>query len=167
MGDIFRQMIPKITKETGKATRKSGEEITWKDVDYDKLKALRQSSPRVTSWDVREGEGAGWRSDNNRIPVNDSKGGVGMQIHPTTSEVRRALRPIAQAAESIRNAIDPYTGFSEAFMSNQSTPLPSSQRSVSPISQARDSSQEDSTTQYMGRPLSDDDDNSPKVGQIL
>ena len=49
----------------------------------------------------------------------------------------------------------------------QSTPLPSSQRSVSPISQARDSSQEDSTTQYMGRPLSDDDDNSPKVGQIL
>ena len=52
-------------------------------------------------------------------------------------------------------------------MSNQSTPLPSSQRSVSPISQARDSFKEDSATQYMGRPLSDDDDDSPKVGQIL
>ena len=78
--------------------------------------------------------------------------------------MRQSLRPVVEA---VSNVIDPYTGFSEAFMSNQSTPLPSSQRSVSPISQARDSLQEDSTTQYMGRPLSDDDDNSPKVGQIL
>ena len=160
MGDIFRQMIPKMTKTTGDAKRESGEDINWRDVDYDKLKASRHSHPNVTSWDVKPE----YRNDYGSIPVNDSKGGVGGWIHPSTEEVRQSLRPVVEA---VRNVIDPYTGFSEAFMSNQSTPLPSSQRSVSPISQARDSSQEDSTTQYMGRPLSDDDDNSPKVGQIL
>ena len=159
MGDIFRQMIPKMTKTTGDAKRESGEDINWRDVDYDKLKASRHSHPNVTSWDVKPE----YRNDYGSIPVNDSKGGVGGWIHPSTEEVRQSLRPVVEA---VRNVIDPYTGFSEAFMSNQSTPLPSSQRSVSPISQARDS-QEDSTTQYMGRPLSDDDDNSPKVGQIL
>jgi hypothetical protein len=163
MGDIFGQLMPKITKETGHATRESGEEITWKDVDYDKLKSLRESNPQINSWDMREGEAAGWRSDNNRIPVNDSKGGVGMQIHPTTSEVRQSLR--TDVTPQTNYYIDPYTGFSEAFMANQSTPLPSSQGSVSPVSQARDS-QEDNVTEYMGRPLSDDDDNNPRVGQI-
>ena len=164
MGDIFRQMIPKITKETGKATRKSGEEITWKDVDYDKLKASRHSHPQISSWDLKPE----YRNDYGSIPVNDSKGGVGGWIHPSTEEVRQSLRPVVEA---VSNVIDPYTGFSEAFMSNQSTPqstpLPSSQRSVSPISQARDSLKEDNTTEYMGRPLSDDDDDSPRVGQIL
>ena len=164
MGDIFGQLMPKITKETGHATRESGEEITWKDVDYDKLKSIRESNPQVNSWDMREGEGAGWRSDNNRIPVNDSKGGVGMQIHPTTSEVRQSLRTVDVPQTNYH--IDPYTGFSEAFMSNEMTYLPSSQGSVSPVSQARDS-QEDNVTEYMGRPLSDDDDDNPRVGQIL
>ena len=165
MGDFMKAFMP---KRTGDAKRESGENITWRDVDYDKLRAGRISRPggiRLKSWDMRG------RDDNANIGVNDSKGGVGGMFFPSTEEVRQSLRPIAEAAESVRNAIDPYTGFSEAFMSNQptpqSTPLPSSQRSVSPISQARDSSQEDSTTQYMGRPLSDDDDNSPKVGQIL
>ncbi len=157
MGDLFRMAI----KRTGDAQRESGENITWRDVDYDKLRSSRLSNPNITGWDMRG------RDDNANIGVNDSKGGVGGMFFPSTQEVRQSLRPIAEAAESVRNAIDPYTGFSEAFMSNQPTPLPSSQRSVSPISQARDSSQEDSTTQYMGRPLSDDDDNSPRVGQIL
>ena len=153
-GDLLKQAV----KRTGDATRESGENITWADVDYDKLRSSRLSNPNITGWDMRG------RDDSANIGVNDSKGGVGGMFFPSTQEVRQSLRPIA---ESVRNVIDPYTGFSEAFMSNQSTPLPSSQRSVSPISQARDSSQEDSTTQYMGRPLSDDDDNSPRVGQIL
>ena len=163
-GDLFKKAV----KTTGDAKRESGEAITWADVDYDKLRSSRLSNPNITGWDMRG------RDDNANIGVNDSKGGVGGMFFPSTEEVRQSLRPIAEAAESVRNAIDPYTGFSEAFRSNQPTPmssqptlLPSSQGSVSPISQARDSLQEDSTTQYMGRPLSDDDDNSPKVGQIL
>jgi len=102
MGDMMSAFMP---KRTGDAQRESGENITWRDVDYDKLRSSRLSNPNI-----------------------------------------------------------------EAFMSNQptpqSTPLPSSQRSVSPISQARDFAKEDNTTEYMGRPLSDDDD-SPNVGQIL
>ena len=159
MGEMFSKMI----KTTGDAKRKSGEDINWRDVDYDKLKASRHSHPQIRSWDVKPE----YRNDYGSIPVNDSKGGVGGWIHPSTEEVRQSLRPIV---ETIRDVIDPYTGFSEAFMSNQptpqSTPLPSSQRSVSPISQARDFAKEDNTTEYMGRPLSDDDD-SPRVGQIL
>ena len=160
MGDMFRQMMPKITKTTGNAKRESGEDINWRDVDYDKLKALRHSHPQISSWDLKPE----YRNDYGSVPVNDSKGGVGGWIHPSTDEVRQSLRPVV---ESVSNVIDPYTGFSEAFMSNQSTPLPSSQRSVSPISQARDSFQEENVTEYMGRPLSDDDDDSPRVGQIL
>lgn len=156
MGDLFGKAI----KTTGNAKRESGEDITWKDVDYDKLQASRVSNPNITSWSRTN------RNDSGSIPVNDSKGGVGGWVHPSTSEVRQSLRPVVETIESIRNVIDPYTGFSEAFMSNQSTPLPSSQRSVSPISQARDA-QEDNVTEYMGRPLSDDDDDNPRVGQIL
>ena len=167
MGDIFRQMMPKITKTTGNAKRESGEDINWRDVDYDKLKASRHSHPQISSWDLKPE----YRNDYGSVPVNDSKGGVGGWIHPSTDEVRKSLKPVVEA---VRNVIDPYTGFSEAFrsnqptpMSSQPTPLPSSQGSVSPISQARDSFQEENVTEYMGRPLSDDDDNSPKVGQIL
>jgi|10_taG_2_1085330.scaffolds.fasta_scaffold13443_2 hypothetical protein len=153
MGELFSKML----KTTGDAKRESGENITWRDVDYDKLRSSRISNPNITGWDFPS------RDDNASIKVNDSKGGVGGFVYPSTEEVRQSLRPVV---ESIRNTIDPYTGFSEAFMSNQPTPLPSSQRSVSPISQARDS-QADNTTEYMGRPLSDDDDDSPRVGQIL
>ena len=159
MGDLFGKAI----KTTGNAKRESGEDITWKDVDYDKLRAGRISRPggiRLKSWDMRD------RDDSANIGVNDSKGGVGGMLFPSTEEVRQSLNSAGDAVESIRNVIDPYTGFSEAFMSNQSTPLPSSQGSVSPISQARDFAKEDNTTEYMGRPLSDDDD-SPNVGQIL
>ena len=153
MGELFSKML----KTTGDAKRESGENITWRDVDYDKLRSSRISNPNITGWDFPS------RDDNASIKVNDSKGGVGGFVYPSTEEVRQSLRPVV---ESIRNTIDPYTGFSEAFMSNQPTPLPSSQRSASPISQARDS-QADNTTEYMGRPLSDDDDDSPRVGQIL
>ena len=151
MGDLF--------KTTCGAKRESGENITWRDVDYDKLRSSRLSNPNITGWDMRG------RDDSANIGVNDSKGGVGGFFFPSTSEVRQSLKSAGDAVESIRNAIDPYTGFSEAFMENQPTSLPSSQRSVSPISQARDA-QEDNTTKYMGRPLPDDDDNQPSVGQI-
>ena len=157
MGDF----IGKIIKSTGNATRESGEDIYWRDVDYDKLKSLRESHPQVNSWSVQEG----YRNNNNDsgIQVNDSKGGIGGLFHPSTSQVRQSLRTVDVPQTNYH--IDPYTGFSEAFMANQSTPLPSSQGSVSPVSQARDS-QEDNVTEYMGRPLSDDDDDNPRVGQI-
>jgi hypothetical protein len=38
--------------------------------------------------------------------------------------------------------------------------------SFSPVSQARDLGKEENVTEYMGRPLSDDDDDKPRVGQI-
>ncbi len=164
MGDLFSKMM----KTTGDATRESGENITWGDVDYDKLRSSRISNPNITGWDHPN------RDNNASIKVNDSKGGVGGFVHPSTNEVRQSLRPVVETIMNIGNTIDPYTGFSEAFMSNKPTPmssqptlLPSSQGSVSPISQARDSFQEDNVTEYMGRPLSDDDDDSPRVGQIL
>ena len=156
MGDLFR----KAAVPEGYATRESGETILQSDVDMARLHASRNARPGTRSWNMTRGAAAG---DDDRVRVNDSKGGLGGLVFPSTAEVRQSLRPVV---ESIRNVVDPYTGFSEAFMSNQSTPLPSSQRSVSPISQARDSFKEDSATQYMGRPLSDDDDDSPKVGQI-
>jgi len=154
MGELFSKMI----KTTGDATRESGENITWRDVDYDKLRSSRISNPNITGWDFPS------RDDNASIKVNDSKGGIGGFIHPSTEEVRQSL--ITDIMPQTNYHIDPYTGFSEAFMSNEMTYLPSSQSSVSPVSQARDS-QEDNVTEYMGRPLSDDDDDSPKVGQIL
>ena len=158
------ELFGKAIESTGDAKRESGENITWRDVDYDKLRSSRLSNPNVTSWDMRS------RDDNANVRVNDSKGGVGGWVHPSTEEVRRSLKSAGDAVESIRNVIDPYIGFSQAFMDNPlpsaDTPLPSSQRSVSPISQARDSFQEDNVTEYMGRPLGDDDD-QPKVGQIL
>ena len=172
MGDIFGQLMPKITEETGHATRESGEEITWKDVDYDKLKSIRESSPQVNSWDMREGEGAGWRSDNNRIPVNDSKGGVGGMIFPSTSEVRQSL--LADIPKT-SYSIDPYTGFSDAFMSQEIRQQPSSsETSASPISQPLPSSSSSGfggqNTDLGNVAYPDSEENDKKnnnVGQIL
>jgi len=160
VGDIFNQAI----KTTGDAKRESGENITWADVDYDKLRASRLSNPNITSWSARPRDGvtnAEHLATN--IKVNDSKGGVGGMVFPSTEEVRQSLRD--DIVPQTNYHVDPYIGFSEAFMANQPTPLPSSQGSVSPISQARDS-QADNTTEYMGRPLSDDDNDTPRVGQI-
>ena len=160
-GDLLKQAI----KTTGDALRESGENITWADIDYDKLRASRLSNPNITSWSARPRDG-GTNAEHlaTNIKVNDSKGGVGGWVHPSTEEVRQALNKIVAPQQSLYS-IDPYVGFSEAFMSNEMTYLPSSQSSVSPVSQARDS-QEDNVTEYMGRPLSDDDDDNPRVGQI-
>jgi hypothetical protein len=155
-GDIFKAFMP-----TGEAKTESGESIYFRDVDQDKLNSGRQDKFPGFSM-----SSSGDASDDSLVPVNDSKGGVGNIFFPSTSLVRESLRPV----ETVKNTIDPYTGFSEAFMDSPlpsaDTPLPSSQRSVSPISQARDSFQEDNVTEYMGRPLGDDDD-QPKVGQNL
>ena len=159
-GDLLKQAI----KTTGDAKRESGEDITWADVDYDKLRSSRLSNPNITSWSARPRDG-GTNAEHlaTNIKVNDSKGGVGGWVHPSTEEVRQSLRTVDVPQTNYH--IDPYTGFSEAFMSNEMTYLPSSQGSVSPVSQARDS-QEDNVTEYMERPLSDDDDDNPRVGQI-
>ena len=154
----FGDLLKKAIMTTGNALRESGENITWADIDYDKLRASRLSNPNITGWSRTN------RDDSANIPVNDSKGGVGGWVHPSTFEVRQALNKIVAPQQSLYS-IDPYVGFSEAFMSNEMTYLPSSQSSVSPVSQARDS-QEDNVTEYMGRPLSDDDDDNPRVGQI-
>ena len=169
LGELFGKAV----KTTGDAKRESGENITWADVDYDTLRTGRMSRPDVRSWDMSG------RDDSANIKVNDSKGGVGGWFFPSTLEVRQSLKSAGDAVESIRNVIDPYTGFSEAIRSNESTSLPSVVSmeqsgalgpmlgsSFSPISQARDLGKEDNVTEYMGKPLSDDDDDSPKVGQI-
>jgi hypothetical protein len=160
MGDLFDKMI----KTTGDATRESGEDITWRDVDYDKLRSSRISNPNITGWDVSN------RDDNASLKVNDSKGGVGGFVHPSTNEVRQSLRPVVETIRDIGNVIDPYTGFSDAFLSKEvrpQQPLVSSQESISPISQTNDSSNSDKITAAMSQPFSDDDNNKQKVGQIL
>ena len=157
----FGALLEEAIKTTGDAKRESGEDITWADVDYDRLRSSRLSHPGVTSWD-RSMSG---RDDNTNIKVNDSKGGVGGWVYPSTEEVRQSLRAIE--APQANYYIDPYVGFSEASMGSQPPPpLASSQASTSPISGIGRTSGEN-TTQYMGRPMQDDDDNQGKVGQIL
>ena len=165
----FGALLEEAIKTTGDAKRESGEDITWADVDYDKLRSSRLSHPGVTSWD-RSMSG---RDDNTNIKVNDSKGGVGGLLYPSTEEVRQSLRAeeVRQSLRAIEAPqanyyIDPYVGFSEASMGSQPPPpLASSQASTSPISGIGRTSGEN-TTQYMGRPMQDDDDNQAKVGQI-
>jgi hypothetical protein len=162
MGDLFSQMI----KTTGDAERESGEPITWGEVDYDKLRSSRISNPSVTSWDAPN------RDDNASIKVNDSKGGVGGMIFPSTSEVRQSL--LADIPKT-SYSIDPYTGFSDAFMSQEIRQQPSSSETfASPISQPLPSSSssgfDGQNTDLGNVAYPDSEENDKKnnnVGQIL
>ena len=170
MGDIF-SLMEGVEKSTGNATRESGEDITWSDVNYDQLKSLRESTPGITSWSVSE------RNNNDSILVNDNnsnsgKGGIFGSVHPSTSQVRESL---ITAPPSGQYKIDPYTGFSDAFMSQEIRQQPSSsETSASPISQPLPSSSssgfDGQNTDWGNVAYPDSEENDKKnnnVGQIL
>ena len=70
MGDLLKQAV----RHDGYATKESGEDIYWKDVDVNKLQASRVSNPYVTSWDMTPNDPSGM------VPVNNSKGAIGGMV---------------------------------------------------------------------------------------
>ena len=128
-GDLFQKAV----MHDGYATKESGEDIYWKDVDVNKLQASRVSNPNVTSWSVAP-------NDSDRVPVNNSKGAIGGMVHPSTAEVRQSLKIITPAQPEY------LAGFSQA---SQGLPNPVPQEVVTPVSQE--------SYGWLGKPASDDD----------
>ena len=144
MGDLFR----KAAVPEGYAKRESGEDIYWKDVDINKLQASRISNPNITNWSVNP-------SGDDRIPVTNSKGAIGGMVHPSTQEVRNALKVTTPTQPQYTS------GFSQAVTETpQSLPDPGFYEA--PI--LEDSYDWNPSQYWMGKPASDDDQS--QVGQI-
>ena len=145
MGDLFQKAV----MHDGYATKESGEDIYWKDVDINKLQASRVSNPLVTSWSVAP-------NDSDRIPVNNSKGAIGGMVHPSTAEVRQSLKIIKPTEPEY------LAGFSQSAME---APIPSSQGLSDPMPQEVVTPVLQESYGWLGKPASDDD-NQSNVGQI-
>jgi hypothetical protein len=149
MGDLFK----KAAMHDGVAKRESGEDIYWKDVDINKLQASRVSNPLITSWTPNNPSGT--------IPVNNSKGAIGGMVHPSTVEVRNALKTTTPIPSQPQ-----YTsGFSQS-LADVSTP--SSQVLSNPVQQEvpilEESYNWNPSQYWLGKGRSDDE--SSQVGQI-
>ena len=145
MGDLFK----KATMHDGYATRESGEAIHFDDVDMAKLQASRVSNPYVTSWNFSPNDPSGM------VPVNNSKGAIGGMVHPSTVEVRNALKATTPTQPQYTS------GFSQAVTETpQSLPDPGFYEA--PI--LEDSYDWNPSQYWMGKPASDDDES--QVGQI-
>ena len=144
MGDLFKQAV----RHDGYATKESGEDIYWKDVDVNKLQASRVSNPLITSWTPNNPSG--------RIPVNNSKGAIGGMVHPSTAEVRQSLKIIKPTEPEY------LAGFSQSAME---APIPSSQGLSDPMPQEVVTPVLQESYGWLGKPASDDD-NQSSVGQI-
>ena len=143
MGDLLKQAV----RHDGYATKESGEDIYWKDVDVNKLQASRVSNPLVTSWTPNNPSG--------RIPVNNSKGAIGGMVHPSTQEVRNALKVTTPTQPQYTS------GFSQSVTETpQVSPDPGFYET--PI--LEDSYDWNPSQYWMGKPASDDDES--QVGQI-
>ena len=144
MGDLFR----KAATPEGYAKRESGEDIYWKDVDINQLQASRISNPNITNWSVNP-------SGDDRIPVTNSKGAIGGMIHPSTQEVRNALKVTTPTQPQYTS------GFSQSVTETpQVSPDPGFYET--PI--LEDSYDWNPSQYWMGKPASDDDES--QVGQI-
>ena len=131
-------MMEQLWKHDGYATKESGEDIRWGDVDVDKLESSRERfNYRVYG-----------KNDNARVAVNNSKGASGGLLHPSTPEVRQALKIITPAQPEY------LAGFSQA---SQGLPNPVPQEVVTPALQEGYG--------WVGKPSSDDNEQS-NVGQI-
>jgi len=146
MGDLFR----KAATPEGYAKRESGEDIYWKDVDINKLQASRISNPNITNWSVNP-------SGDDRIPVTNSKGAIGGMIHPSTQEVRNALKVTTPTQPQYTS------GFSQSAVV---APVPSSQALSDPMPQEVVAPVLQESSGWLGKPASDDDDDQSPVGQI-
>ena len=144
-GDLFQKAV----MHDGYATKESGEDIYWKDVDVNKLQASRVSNPNVTSWSVAP-------NDSDRVPVNNSKGAIGGMVHPSTAEVRQSLKIITPAQPEY------LAGFSKSAVEQ---PVPSPQGLSDPMPHDVVTPESQESYGWLGKPASDDDGQSP-VGQI-
>ena len=131
-------LIEQMFHTDGYAKKESGEDIRWGDVDVDKLEASRERF----NWRVNS------KDDNARVAVNNSKGAMGCRLHPSTPEVRQALKIITPAQPEY------LAGFSQA---SQGLPNPVPQEVVTPALQEGYG--------WVGKPSSDDNEQS-NVGQI-
>ena len=98
--NLMKSMAP-----TGNAKRENGEDISFKEVDMEKLRSISKPAGGDISWDIKD--------ENDPIKVHDNKS-PGSRIFglPTTEHVRSSLLP-----SRVPNPVDPFTGFSDAFKS--------------------------------------------------
>ena len=98
---LMKGMIP-----TGNAKRETGEDISFKEVDMEKLRAATlEGRSGDISWDIKD--------ENEPIKVHDNKSpGSALFGLPTTEHVRSSLLP-----SRVPNPVDPFIGFSDAFKS--------------------------------------------------
>ena len=98
----FEKMFETM-KPTGNATRETGEEISWRDVDREKLTAAAAPAGGSISFNVSD--------ERAPIPVHDGKSPRLWGLH-TTKHVRSSLIP--QPSQPV-SSVDYNAGFSEAF----------------------------------------------------
>ena len=98
---LMKGMIP-----TGNAKRETGEDISFREVDMEKLRAATlEGRSGDISWDIKD--------ENDPIKVHDNKSPMSTIFGlPTTEHVRSSLLP-----SRVPNPVDPFTGFSDAFKS--------------------------------------------------
>ena len=141
MGDFF--------KTTGFATRESGEDIRTSDVDMARLHASRNARPDTRSWNMTFTDPEG------RVPVNNSKGAIGGMVHPSTQEVRNALKVTTPTQPQYTSGLS---------QSVTETPQVSPDPGFYETPILEDSYDWNPSQYWMGKPASDDDES--QVGQI-
>ena len=139
---------------TGTAKHESGEDIYFREVDQEKLHAGRQN--KFPGWSITPGLAGA--SGDAQIPVNNSKGGVGSLLFPSTSLVRSSLKQVDTGMPEPQYA----SGFSQSAVE---TPVPSSQGLSDPMPQEVVTPVLQESYGWLGKPASDDD-NQSNVGQI-
>ena len=142
-------LLQKATMQDGYATRESGEAIRFDEVDMAKLQASRVANPYVTSWNFTPNDPSGM------VPVNNSKGAIGGMVHPSTQEVRNALKVTTPTQPQYTS------GFSQAVTETPQA-LPDPVQQAAPI--LEDSYDWNPSQYWLGKRASDDDQS--QVGQI-
>jgi hypothetical protein len=155
-------LLNKMSHQTGYAERESGEGISFGEVDMAKLRASRIRNPNVADWNFAPTD------PNAMVPVNNSKGAVGGFVHPSTDEVREALRV------SILPQPQYTSGFSQSLTDEEyvnkrgDMSTPSSQVLSNPVQQEvpilEESYNWNPSQYWLGKGRSDDE--SSQVGQI-
>ena len=145
--DLLTMFLP-----DGTAKDEFGKDIYYRDVDQNKLNAGRRSYEGIS---VSKSE---QYPDDMLVPVNNRKGGVGNVFFPSTSLVRSSLKQVDTGMLEPQYA----SGFSQSAVV---TPVPSSQVLSDPMPQEVVTPVLQESSGWLGKPASDDDDQS-SVGQI-
>ena len=147
--DLLTMFLP-----DGTAKDEFGKDIYYRDVDQNKLNAGRKGAfPNIG----RNPEDPLY-DDDMLVPVNNRKGGVGNVFFPSTSLVRSSLKQVDTGMLEPQYA----SGFSQSAVE---TPVPSSQGLSDPMPQEVVTPVLQESSGWLGKPASDDDDQS-SVGQI-